>query len=142
MKCSLSECKGLEIPTAGAFARCTLKAANLFNHLTALLGDMLEDHRELVEGQIADLATPDRFHARDIQVFKEYRIELIAQLVRQLEVSIAAFIGDANMRATDEFSRLATVVGAVPLFVFVRLQHAQSLRGVKMLQTGEVLFPV
>jgi hypothetical protein len=124
--------------TARTFAGGAFPTVNLDDGLAAFGRNVPQDTHEVAKGQIAHFTTPQRFHTRDIEVFKTQHIIVVAQLVRQLKVGITALVGNADMRPANELGGFLTVVRAVRLFIFARLQQPQSAQRVAMMQPGAI----
>ena len=126
--------------TSRAFTCCALKMSDLQDGLAPLERHPLHEVHELVERQIAYLASPQPLHTVDVQVFKAEYIVGIAQGMCQFELGIAAFVRHANMRPTDQSGGFLAVVRAVRFLVLARLQHAQTPQSVEMMQARDVFF--
>lgn len=74
------------------------KAINLDDFFTrSLLGHTVEDRHELGETQVANLPAPQPFHAVDVQVLEAQHVVFVQQFPGQLEMTVAALIGQSDM---------------------------------------------
>ena len=106
------------------------EAVNLLHLHTVLACKILQLADELAVGEVGHLATPQRGHARELQVFDADGIEAAAEVVRQLPLPVVAAVGDEFLHAVLRTSCSAAVVAA---FLFLRQTavggalHAESL---------------
>ncbi|MDZ4762932.1 MAG: hypothetical protein SGI73_00175, partial [Chloroflexota bacterium] len=129
VKRSLSQFQLLQVSTVRTFTRRAFKLPDLDNRFPALERDPLQNRHELIERQIADLAPPQPLHPVDVQRLEAQSIVLVAQLMRQLEVRIAALVGNPDVRPTDELGGSLPVVRSMRFLVFARLNRSQSTQG-------------
>ncbi len=73
------------------------ETVDLDNGLAAFLSYPLEDRQELGKAEVAQLPSPQCLHPGQVQVLKTQYIVLVAQPIGELEVSVAAFVGEVRV---------------------------------------------
>ena len=117
VKRSLSQFQFLQMPTTGAFPGRALKAPDLDDRLAALQSHPFQNVEKAAEPQIADFATPQSFHTREVEVFKVERVVAVAQSMCQLEMMLTALVGN-----------ISAVLGKYPLRSFVAMRSLNLTR--------------
>ena len=117
MKRSLSQFQFLQMPTTGAFPGRALKAPDLDDRLATLQSHPFQNVEKAAEPQIADFATPQSFHTREVEVFKVERVVAVAQSMCQLEMMLTALVGN-----------ISAVLGKYPLRSFVAMRSLNLTR--------------
>src|SRR5688572_853379 len=133
LKSPVAQFQCLQMSAGGALASGTFKAPDLNDHLAAFSCHLFDDAQKGCEGQIADLAPPKRLHTLKVQILKTQNIKLIKQLMRQLEVGIAAFVRHADMGPAYQQGGFLAVICTVRLLILAALQSPQPLERVKMI---------
>ena len=115
--------------TAGTTNECPLVERHILNRATrrtclgrwqeavepddflteALPGHAVEDRHELGKAQVTDLAAPQPLHAVNVQVFKAQHVVLRQEAASQLEMTVAALVGQSNV------SQSQTTLGFTPI---------------------------
>ena len=91
------------------------EAVNLLHLHTILYCKILQLADELSVGEVGHLATPQRGHARELQVLDADGIEAPAEVVSQLPLPVVAAVGDHLLHAVLRPSGGATVIAALLL---------------------------
>jgi hypothetical protein len=93
---SISQGEVMTLPTSRTGFCRWRKAINFDDVFAALEGHPFQDRQEAAKAQITHFATPQGFHALQVQVLKIQHIVLITQPMRQLEMMVAPFVGDVG----------------------------------------------
>ncbi len=99
-----------------AYRRCGLPSSDGFNALCSLLCLPSSFEHELTEGQIRNFASPEAFHALQVEVFKETDIKLSGKFKCEFPMMIGALIGNLAMLPCIVFTRPFAIVAATFLF--------------------------
>ena len=88
------------------------EAVNFDNSCAALEGYPLQSIDEFTKSKVTDFASPQRFHARQVQVLKVQDGVVVAQVMGELEMVITTLVGDVGLMLCQGAAGLLVTVGA------------------------------